>query len=92
MLAGACNKNGLSSGTADPANTVEAWIPVGGWINFNNRSLVLTDQKLFKAAAVNQLEFTKGVSVRGLGVSTRYLPPAMHGGQKRYLVAAMSYT
>lgn len=68
ILAGACNKNGDPGGsTADPANTVEAWIPIGGWINFNNRSLMLTDQKLFKAAAINQLEFTKGISVKGLG-------------------------
>lgn len=63
-----CNGNGLfPSNDPDPAGTVEAWVPVGGGIPFNGRYLTLTDQMLFRAGAINQMEFSKGVSVNGLG-------------------------
>ncbi len=60
-----CSKGGGSS-TPDPQNTVEAWIPIGRSIAFGGRYLVMTDQKVFRASEINQMEFTVGLPVKGL--------------------------
>lgn len=67
----ACSKDDSSAAVPDPENTVEAWIPIGGWINFNNRALGMTDQKVFRAGEIHQLEFSRGVPKKGLGNITQ---------------------
>lgn len=60
-----CSKNDES--VQDPENTVEAWIPIGGSINFNQRALVFSDMKALKSANFGQLQFSQGAKVKGLG-------------------------
>lgn len=70
LSADSCSKSSMSA-VPDPENTVETWIPIGGWVNFDNRALMMTDQKVFRAGSINQLEFSQGSPVKGLGNITR---------------------